>query len=259
MNRTALARNGLDRSRLKWTALALVACVPLLSIASNGISKVNGTVHVDAGQQAGDIDTVNGTIHIDAGASVGSANTVNGSIHVADRVTAGKLETVNGSVKLGAGVKARSLGTVNGALIVGDGSQIENEISTVNGAIVLEKDADVGGKLSTVNGRMELDNAHVVGRLETVNGDILVGAGSRVDGGILVEKPDFNLFNRKRRTPKIVIGPNATVQGTLKFEHDVELYVSDKATVGRIEGATAIKFSGDRPSDVDMARQPVEK
>jgi hypothetical protein len=44
-----------------------------------------------------------------------------------------------------------------------------------------------------------------------------------------------------------VIGPGAVVEGDLRFERDVRLYVSDQATVGPISGATAIRFSGDRP------------
>ena len=44
-----------------------------------------------------------------------------------------------------------------------------------------------------------------------------------------------------------MIGPNAVVDGTLDFERDVDLYVSDSAKVGTIKGATANKFSGDRP------------
>jgi outer membrane lipoprotein SlyB len=37
------------------------------------------------------------------------------------------------------------------------------------------------------------------------------------------------------------------IQGTLTFERPVDLYVSDSATVGKIEGATAQKFSGSAP------------
>jgi hypothetical protein len=37
------------------------------------------------------------------------------------------------------------------------------------------------------------------------------------------------------------------VKGTLRFERPVELYVSDRATIGPVEGATPVKFSGDRP------------
>jgi len=50
-----------------------------------------------------------------------------------------------------------------------------------------------------------------------------------------------------QQVPRIVIGPGATVQGDLRFERTVQLYVSDKATIGTVTGATAIAFSGDAP------------
>jgi hypothetical protein len=50
-----------------------------------------------------------------------------------------------------------------------------------------------------------------------------------------------------RSVPRIVIGPGATVQGELRFERTVQLYVSDKATIGTVTGATAIPFSGEPP------------
>jgi hypothetical protein len=37
------------------------------------------------------------------------------------------------------------------------------------------------------------------------------------------------------------------VQGTLQFKREVELYVSDSATIGTVDGATPQKFSGDQP------------
>jgi hypothetical protein len=37
------------------------------------------------------------------------------------------------------------------------------------------------------------------------------------------------------------------VQGDLRFERKVRLYVSDKATIGTVTGATAMTFSGDTP------------
>ena len=45
----------------------------------------------------------------------------------------------------------------------------------------------------------------------------------------------------------IVIGPGATVNGELRFEREVNLYVSNRASVGSVTGATAIPFSGDLP------------
>jgi len=94
---------------------------------------------------------------------------------------------------------------------------------------------------------MTLEGARVDGRLKTVNGNITVGADSRVGGGILVEKPGFSLFGGNRNTPKIVIGPNAVVDGTLEFEREVELYVSNSAKIGQVKGAKPVMFSGAQP------------
>ncbi len=35
------------------------------------------------------------------------------------------------------------------------------------------------------------------------------------------------------------------IQGELRFEREVKLYVSDKAIIGPVTGATPISFSGD--------------
>ena len=103
--------------------------------------------------------------------------------------------------------------------------------------------------LSNVNGKMTINAAHVGGGLKTVNGDITVGPEARVEGGILVEKPNLNWFNKhNHRPPRIVIGPGAVVEGKLRFEHEVELLVSDRAKIGPVDGATAKSFSGDEPN-----------
>ena len=47
--------------------------------------------------------------------------------------------------------------------------------------------------------------------------------------------------------PRIIIGPGVTVVGELRFERQVKLYLSDRATVGNVIGATAISFTGDDP------------
>ena len=79
-----------------------------------------------------------------------------------------------------------------------------------------------------------------------MSGDITVGANSRVEGGILVEKPS-GWFNFNRSVPTIVIGPHAAVSGTLDFRREVTLKVSDSAQIGPVKGATAVKFSGATP------------
>jgi hypothetical protein len=79
-----------------------------------------------------------------------------------------------------------------------------------------------------------------------VNGNLSILGASHVEGGILVEKTSGGLlFNSD--DPLIIIGPGATVQGDLRFERKVRLYVSDKATIGAVIGATPVSFTGDSP------------
>ena len=212
--------------------LALTLLLPLAAVAAdNDIDKVNGSVQVDAGQHAGDVSSVNG------------------SVHVGDHAVVQKASTVNGSVDLGAQARAGELGTVNGAIRLAAGSQVAGKVEAVNGAISLAQGAQVDGHLSNVNGAINLDAAHVAGGLETVAGDITVGANSRVEGGILVDQPHNNGWFRwgSDRKPVIVIGPHAVVQGTLEFRREVVLKVSDSAQIGPVKGAMVEKFSGAAP------------
>jgi DUF4097 and DUF4098 domain-containing protein YvlB len=190
--------------------------------------------------------TVNGSILVPAGLHSGTVATVNGSIHVNDNATVLAATTVNGGIELGAHADAASLSTVNGGVTVGEGTHVAGAVTTVNGGMSLKSGADVGGRVQNVNGGILLTNAHVGGGLQTVAGDIDLNGGSRVEGGIVVERSS-GWFNWRPRKPRIVIGPGAVVQGDLRFERAVDLFVSDKATVGPISGATPIRFSGDHP------------
>lgn len=205
--------------------LALSACD--ISVDGDGSTKVNGSVHVPAGKAADEAKTVNGSIHIDDTAMVTSASTVNGSISLGKHASATSLKTVNGSVTLGAGARvSESAGSVNGDLTLADG-------------------AEVGGHLTNVNGKIRLTAAHVGGGIKTVNAGISIMGASRVENGIMVDKPSGIMFNSE--DPVIVIGPGATVSGDLRFERKVKLYVSDKATIGTVIGATAVPFTGEAP------------
>lgn len=195
-------------------------------------------------------NSVNGSIHVPAGSHSGAVGTVNGAIHIDDNATVANASTVNGSITLGAHATADRLTTVNGAITLDDGAHVVREVSTVNGGMTLKGGAEVGGLLANVNGRMSLTEAHVAGGLRTVNGDIDVGAGSHVEGGILVKRGSRGLFSFGfgEHKPRVVIGPGAVVQGDLRFERAVDLYVSDQATTGPITGATAIRFTGSAPA-----------
>jgi len=204
-------------------------------------------VALPAFADSSDIDKVNGSIQVEDGGSAGKLSTVNGGIHVGANAHALSAGTVNGGIEVGTGATLDSLETVNGGLRVGSNARIGKGVTAVNGSITLGTGADVSGKLENVNGGIRLDAAHVGGGIQTVNGDLTIGANSRVEGGIFIDE-NHSVFNwGVSRKPRIVIGPHAVVQGTLKFKRDVELYVSDSATIGPVEGATPQKFSGDQP------------
>lgn len=213
--------------------LALVLALPLAAHArDNDIDKVNGAVRVEAGQQAGDVSSVNG------------------SVHVGERAVVQRASTVNGAVELGEGAQASKVDTVNGSATLGASAKVSGDVGTTNGGIRLGKGADVAGKVANVNGGIKLDAAHIGRGIETVNGSIWVGANSRIEGGILVDKPS-GWFSNTGRPPRVVIGPHAVVQGTLEFRREVILQVSDSAQIGAVNGATPTKFSGDMPSGSD--------
>ena len=197
---------------------------------------------------APDVSRVNGSISIDPHEEAGDVSTVNGSIKVGDHATVEEVSTVNGRIELGSEVRAKSLSTVNGDLSVGTHTHVSGSASTINGGLMLETAADVGGELSSVNGKIQLEAAHVGSGIKTVSGDIDIGRDSHVEGGLLVEKNRYSWFSKSpSRVPVIVVGPGATVSGTLKFELPVKLYVSDRATIGSVDGANVTTFVGDHP------------
>ncbi len=213
-------------------SLALLCAAPVF--AQDGIDKVNGSITAEASQNYGDLSTVNGSIRIEQSSRTGDAETVNGSIRVADNAVTGGLETVNGSIRAGKQLQA--------------GGNIE----TVNGSVFVDRGGSLRG-VSTVNGSIGLVDCDLSGGIETVTGDITVGVGSHVKGGIKVEKPSGNwmpISMGQRKPPRIIVGPNAVVEGPLVFERDVKLYVHDSARIGSVTGATAVRYSSARaPAD----------
>ena len=206
------------------TALFLALALSAGTVLAQDVSKVNGSITAEAGQTYGDLETVNGSIRIHEGATADDASTVNGSISVGEKAVTGGLETVNGGIKVDANVTVNgSIETVNGSIFVDRGSNVKEDVETVNGAI---------GLVATQLG----------GGIETVRGDITVGVDSRVRGGIKVTK-STGVFNiEPKRDPRVIIGPNAVVQGPLVFERPVKLYVHKTAKTGAVTGATAQSF-----------------
>ena len=209
-------------------AAALAVALPVL--AQDDVSKVNSSIRIETGKAAGDLGTVNGGIRVGEGAS------------------AREVETVNGGIRLSRGAKVESAETVNGGIELEETAIVERAIEAVNGGIELAPGAEAGGDVSNVNGGISVRGARVGGRIETVNGSVTITDGAKVLGGIKVEKPGGWSWG-KQRPPRIVIGPDSEVGGELVFEREVELYVHATAKVGRITGATPVRYEGANPPE----------
>lgn len=212
------------------------------SAANNGPTYGSGDVTANTGGG----HTVNGSVRVPDGEKTGNVSSVNGSIQVGDNVTLVSARTVNGNITLGSHDAADSLTTVNGSILLEDGTRVAHAVHAVNGALTLRSGADVGGALTNVNGTIQLNGAHVGGGIMTANGDVLIKGGSHVEGGILVQKPPSGWFQFTHE-PQIVIGPGSVVTGDLRFDRKVDLYVSDKAKIGRVIGATPQRYAGEGP------------
>jgi predicted acyltransferase (DUF342 family) len=208
--------------------LALALLVPATASAADGdISKVNGAIQVDAdNRNVGNLDTVNGSITIGARAVTGDAETVNGSIKVDDDARVGDLSTVNGSIRAGRNV------------------QVNDDVETVNGQVFIDRGGVVRGNVSTVNGAVGVVGTQIHGNIDMVAGNLTVGADSHVHGGIHYQKSKPQWISIRKHDPRVVIGPNAQVDGPLVFERKVTLHVHDSARIGTVTGATAVKYSG---------------
>jgi hypothetical protein len=104
--------------------------------------------------------------------------------------------------------------------------------------------------VETVNGSIGLVDTDLGGGIDTVNGDVTVGVGSHVSGGLHYGKQkQWGIRFGEPKIPRVVIGPNARVDGELRFERTVELYVHSSARTGKITGATPIRFDTPTPPE----------
>ncbi len=228
--------------------LFMLMAVPVAS------ASVNKSVKIEAGSEADGASTVNGSVTVGDGAVVtGSVSTVNGKVRVGDDARIGDASTVNGAVRLGDNVTAGDLDTTNGSIAVGEGADIGGEVTTVNGSISLEQGTTVAGDVGNVNGSIEFEGAEIGGNVTTTSGGVQLSDASVVKGDLIIEEPGgwFNWGSNKDKKPKIIIGPGSVVEGKVILEREVELYISETAEVGGVEGVMsmddAVRFSGDRP------------
>ncbi len=235
-------------------AATLVLSGALFAGSLDAMANVNKSIRVGDGEQTGPLSSVNGSITVGNSVVVdGDVATTNGSIRIGDNVQFQAAETTNGKIRVGSGAITDSLETVNGEISVGENASIQRGVETVNGGIQLSRGSTVGDDVGTVNGSLTVEGTEVGGDLSTVMGSVAVTEGSVVRGDVVIRKSKSWGFNwgGENRKPKVVIGPNSQVLGSIVAEQEIELYISDSATVGAVTGKAsldeAVRFSGDRP------------
>ena len=233
----------LDRSAVLTVLVSLLLALPAQA-------SVNKSIAIEAGETSDGASTVNGKVSVGAGATVtGEVSSVNGSIRIEEGATIADAETVNGGLRVADKVRSRNLSTVNGSIDVAKDVAVDGEVSAVNGRITIGGGSKVAKNLGNVNGDIELEGSEVGGDVSTVSGDIELADGAVVMGNVVVEKPSGR--NSNNRTPRVVIGPGSRVEGVLRLEREVKLYISESAEVGGVEGVMtmedAVRFSGKRP------------
>lgn len=240
-------------TKLMTKTLFTVSLLALLLAVPAFAASVNKSIKVEAGATAGGATSVNGSITIGENAVVtGGVKTVNGAVRVDNGASIENASTVNGGMRVADNVRADNLSTVNGAVRVGDQSTVSGEVEAVNGKISVGSGSTVAGNVANVNGQIELTGAEVGGNVSTVTGDVLLVDSAVIKGDLIVEKPsNWGWGNKNNRKPRIVIGPGSVVEGAIKLERDVELFISETARVGGVEGVMtmedAVRFSGEQP------------
>ena len=231
---------------------AVLAGLIALFVAFPAHANANKSVKVASGSTSDGAWTVNGSVTIGDGATVtGGISTVNGSIRIEQGATVRNAETVNGGLRVADKVKSEDLSTVNGTIRVAEDVIVDGGISAVNGRIEVGGGSKVANHLGNVNGSIELTGSEVGGNVSTVSGDIELADGAVIKGDLVVEKPGGWGWNKKDDMPRVVIGPGSRVEGTIRLEREVELFISESAEVGGVEGKMsmddAVRFRGKRP------------
>ena len=237
------------KSKLHAACAGLIAI--LLMAPAHGWN-VNKSIEIEAGSQSGGRSTVNGGITVGSNALIdGSLETVNGAIRIDDSVKLSDATTVNGSIRIGDGLIAESVESVNGTIRIGRNATIAGGLSVVNGKIRLGTGSSVAEDVSNVNGELRIAGSELGGNLSTVTGDVWLTDNSLLRGDMIIEKPGGFRNRFGRRKPKIVIGPGSRVLGTIRAEHEIELFISETAEVAAVSGESsldeAVRFSGDSP------------
>jgi predicted acyltransferase (DUF342 family) len=226
---------------LLW--LALIAATP--AFAQQNLSKISDDIQTQAGQQYGSLSSVSGDVHVAGNVQAKGVHTVSGDISIDAGATVGDVANTSGNITVADNAKLAEVKSVSGNIKLGRNAQVGGGIASVSGDIFTDRGSHITGDIASVSGSIGLVQTELEGDITFATSDLTVGVGSHVKGRIHLKKPNFSHLDHP---PRIVIGPNAVVDGPLDFELPVELYVHTSAKTGKITGATPVAFSTATPS-----------
>ena len=129
--------------------------------------------------------------------------------------------------------------SINSDIRIADGEKRTGDLTTVNGRILLGADSEVEGKCRTVNGGIRVEDGARVGSLATVNGSIRGGERVVVAGDVESVNGSISLASDSR-----VAGEVSSINGGIDLEQTT--VVGDLRTVhGNVDLRSGVTVKGD--------------
>lgn len=207
------------------------------------LRSISDDLRTHPGRRYGQLESISGNVRIAARAIVEGAATTSGDIQVHEEAAVGPVRSISGNLTVGAQAWVRRAETVSGHIALGLGVEVEEGVQSTSGTIKTDHGCRIKGDVTSTIGDIVLLGTEVEGDIHVVSGDLTVTAGSRVSGNIHLDRPASASCHR----PRIVIGPDACVEGELLLDAPVDLFVHATAQTGPIMGASRIVYSTPHP------------
>lgn len=164
--------------------------------------------------------------------------TVDGAIYVLDDMRVRDIRNINGVTVVESNGRARNLNAVNGNIRVRGESLVTGHIKNVSGDVMIDGNSNIKGTISTTSGDLTIANSMVNERVTTSHGNVSIH-NSRLNGDLMIRnRPNF--FSPQH--PKVVIGPNSSIQGSIIAPIKTEILIHTSSSVGGIAGPAPIFF-----------------